>query len=140
MSAPQEDFTDKVLSWPGEYDFDGTFIRAIGQDDGKIISYACTIDGIHCAFVDAPVADWNDVDLEKLGNVDVLVINADDEKKVKDLVEHVDPRYILLIPGKGTLQGVVKACGVSSVVTETTVKIQASTMPTESREVIVLSA
>lgn len=138
LSSPVEEPLEKVVSWPGEYDFDGIFIKGIGQDDGRQVSYAGTIDGVRCAFVNAPIMEWTDADLEKLGTVDVLMIAAQDEKKFKTLVENVDPRIVILFDGEKDLQACIKACGVGSAETLAELKVQAGSLPADTRKVVVL--
>ncbi len=140
LSHPEENLNNKkALSWPGEYDFAGITVRAVGQEDGKQVTYACATGGIRAAFVDTPVLDWTDAQLEKLGDVDVLVIAADNPKKVTALVEAVDPRIVILFETKtGDLAGVAKACGLATFEPVSELKAKPSTLPTDSRQVVVL--
>ena len=140
LSHPEEELTNKkAVSWPGEYDFGGVTVRAIGQQEGKQVSYTCTSGGIRAAFVDAPVLAWADGEIEKLGDIDVLVIAADDAKKVMAVVEAVDPRVIILTETKGgDLAGTAKACGVAAVQPEKEFKVKPGSLPTDSRQVVVL--
>lgn len=140
QSHPEEVLVNKkVVSWPGEYDFSGATVRGIGQEEGKQISYHCNTDGIRAAFIDTPVLTWTDAELEKLGDVDVLVIAADDAKKVTAVVEAVDPRIIVLFKVKGgDLPGVAKACGQASVVSVEELKVKPGSLPQDSRQVVVL--
>ena len=140
LSHPEETLENKkAVSWPGEYDFGGVTVRAVGQEQGKQVSYTCNTGGIRAAFVDAPVLAWSDSEIEKLGDIDVLVIAADDAKKVTTLIEAVDPRIIILTETKdGDLAGTAKACGVASMQPVGEFKVKPATLPTDSRQVIVL--
>ncbi len=140
LSHPEEDFTNKkAVSWPGEYDFGGVTVRAVGQEAGKQVSYACHTENIRVAFVDTPVLDWEDTEIEKLGDVDVLVIAADNPKKITALIESVDPRIIILFEVKGgDLVGAAKACGAAGVAPVSEFKVKPSTLPSDSRQVVVL--
>lgn len=140
LSHPEEELTNKkAVSWPGEYDFGGVTVRAVGQEEGKQVSYVCVTGGIRAAFVDAPVLEWSDSEIEKLGDIDVLVIAADDAKKVTALIESVDPRVIILTETKGgDLSGVAKACGVATIQPEKEFKVKPGSLPTDSRQVVVL--
>lgn len=140
LSHPEEALENKKwVSWPGEYDFSGVTMRAIGQEQGKQVSYHAAGEGIRMAFIDSPVLAWNDSEIEKLGDIDVLVVAADDPKKVMALVEAVDPRVIVLFETeKGDLAGVAKVCGVASVAAVDEFKVKPSTLPTDSRQVVVL--
>jgi hypothetical protein len=140
LSHPEESLVNKkALSWPGEYDFAGITVRAVGQQDGKQVSYLCAEGGIRAAFIDTPVLDWSDAELEKLGDVDVLVVAADNPKKLVPLVEAVDPRIIILIDVKGgDLSGCAKALGQSSVQPVAELKVKPGSLPQDSRQVVVL--
>lgn len=140
LSHPQETLENKKwVNWPGEYDFSGITMRAIGQEEGKQVNYHAATDGIRMAFVDTPVLSWNDTEIEKLGDVDVLVVAADDAKKVLALVEAVDPRVVLLFKVKGgDLAGVAKACGQASVQPVDEFKVKPGSLPQDARQVVVL--
>jgi hypothetical protein len=137
---PEEELkNEKVISWPGEYDFGGISVRAIGQEDGKQVSYACGAEHVNLAFVGAPVLPWSDSEVEKLGDIDVLIVSADNAKKVQDVVESVDPRMVILLETEdGDLAGCMKACGKADAETTKDVKIKKSSLPQDSREVLVL--
>lgn len=136
-SHPEEQYMKNVISWPGEYDFDGIFFKGIGQNDGSQVSYVADIEGVRCAFVDAPVLEWSDSDIEKLGPVDVLVVVPDKEKPVKTLIETVDPRIIIFPSSGGDTAAILKALG-ESAETVGDIKIQTSSLPQDSRKVVVL--
>lgn len=140
LPNPEENLTnEKVVSWPGEYDFGGISVRALGQQDGKQVSYACVAEAVCVAFVGAPVLEWSDTDIEKLGEVDVLVVAAADPKKVQVLIEEIDPRMVVLFEvEKGDLAGVAKACGLAKIDAVKDVKIKKSGLPQDTREVVVL--
>ena len=140
QSHPEESLDDgRVISWPGEYDFQGVTLRSVGQEQGKQVSHAALVDGVRMAFVDTPVLDWSDADVERLGAVDVLVIAADQPKKVMALVEAVDPRIVVLRSVKGgDLAGSAKACGLASPTAVAELKIKAGALPQDSRQVVVL--
>jgi Beta-lactamase superfamily domain len=140
LAHPEEQLSNqKVVSWPGEYDFGGVTVRGIGQEEGKQVSFTCDTENVCVAFIGAPVLEWTDNDVEKLGEVDVLVIAADQPKKVQEVVESVDPRLVVLFEvAKGDLAGVAKACGLASIEKTKDVKIKASTLPSDTRQVVVL--
>jgi hypothetical protein len=140
LSHPEEELTNtKIISWPGEYDFSENTVRAIGQEQGRQISYSCLTEGLRMAFIGTPLLDWTDAELERLGDIDVLVLAADNPKKVMPLVEAVDPRIIILYEVKGgDLAGVAKACGLAQIQPVPEFKIKASSLPTDSRQVVIL--
>ena len=139
QTPEKETVSTKIVSWPGEYDFEGVTVRGIGQEEGKQVSFHCTSDGVRIAFIAAPTLAWSEPEVEKLGEVDILVVPADDAKKVQALVEEVDPRVIVLWQAKGgDLGGVAKACGAAGVEPVSEYKVKASGLPQDSRQVIVL--
>ena len=140
LSHPEEELTDKkVVSWPGEYDFSGISVRGIGQEGGKQISYVCTTENVRIGFIDGPILDWTDIDIQHLGEVDVLVVAADNAKKVVTLVEAVDPRVVILFETKdGDLSGTAKACGTAQIQKVDEFKVKAGSLPQDSRQVVVL--
>lgn len=140
LSHPEESLENKkTVSWPGEYDFGGVMVRAIGQQEGKQVSYTCTTGSIRAAFVDTPVLAWEDAEIERLGDVDVLVIAAADPKKVVSLVEAVDPRIVILTETKdGDLAGCAKALGQSSPTPVSELKVKPGSLPQDSRQLVVL--
>ncbi len=135
-SHPEEEFMKGVISWPGEYDFDGIFFKGIGQSDGSQVSYVADIEGVRCAFVDAPLQEWSDSDIEKLGAVDVLLVMPDKEKAVREFIETVDPR-VIIFPGTGDTAAILKALG-ESAETVSEIKIQSGSLPQDTRKVVVL--
>ena len=140
LSHPEEELINKkAISWPGEYDFSGITLRAIGQEAGRQVSHVCYAEGLRVAFVDTPVLAWTDAEIERLGDVDILVIAADDPKKVQALIESVDPRIIILFEVKdGSLAATAKALGSASPQPMEEFKVKPSTLPTDSRQVVVL--
>lgn len=140
LSNPEEAISDKkFLSWPGEYDFSGMTVRAVGQEEGRQVSYTCNTENMRFAFVSTPVLDWADAEIEKLGDVDVLVVAADNPKKVLALVEAVDPRIIILFSVKGgDLAGTAKACGNASIQPVAELKVKPGSLPSDARQVVVL--
>ncbi len=140
LSHPEEILSSpSVISWPGEYDFLGVTMRGIGQDQGKQVSYQCVADGVRLGFIDAPVLDWTDSDIERLGDVDVLVIAADQPKKVTAIIESIDPRIVVLFDVKdGDTSGVAKALGQPSVSPINELKVKPGSLPQDSRQVVLL--
>lgn len=138
LSKPQEDFDQEMVCWPGEYDIAGVTIRGIGHDDGQQVSYAVEADGYRIAFPSTPLTEWTDSDLEKLGDIHVLVLPAEDAKKAFKLVEDIDPRLLIIVPGPDgkTDQELIKQCGAVGKEIVSDHKLKGS-LPAEGREVVV---
>lgn len=138
LSSPEEVPQEGTISWPGEYDIQEISIRGIGHDDGAQISYVVELDDVRCGFLSSPLQSWSDYELELLGDIDVLVIPADDPKKVQKLVDEIDPRILVPVPNgdASVYDEVLNVCGAKGkeVVSEYKVK----GLPAEGREVVVL--
>jgi hypothetical protein len=143
LSRPEEGEDDTVISWPGEYDIDGVSIRGIGHDGGKQVSYVIECDDIRGAFISSPLHEWNDNELELLGDVDVLCIPADDVKLAQKLIDEIDPRVLIPLPtkDKGTFDDLLKNVGAKGAETVNDYKIKSkSGLPAEGRDLVVLKA
>jgi hypothetical protein len=140
LAAPQENPSNAIISWPGEYDVAGITVRGIGHDEGQRVSYMVEADAIRMAFPNSPLHDWTEEEVAALGDVHVLVLRGDeDTKKAQKLLDEVDPRLLVLIPGEGDKfsDELVKLCGAAGKehVDEHKVK---GTFGAEGREVVVL--
>ena len=138
FAVPEEVPSEGTISWPGEYDIDGIAIRGIGHDEGGHVSYVLEVDGVRYAFLYSPLHDWNDHELELLGDVDVLVLPCDDLKLAQKLVDEIDPRMLIPVKGLGEdhLDDVLNAVGAKGKEVEKEHKIKG--LPSEGREVVVL--
>ena len=101
-----------------------------------------TADNIRCGFVSSPMQEFTEADEEIIGDLDVLVVPAEDVKKVQKLVEDVDPRVVIPINtgDEKIFREVVAVCGGKEVEEVSEVKLKKSSLPTESREVYVLKS
>lgn len=137
LSAPQEERQENVVSWPGEYDYAGITIRGIGQSEGQQVSYLIEIDGVRCAFLSSPLREWKDEDIEKLGDIHILVLPAENPKVAQTLLEDIDPRMLILVQGKnGKVDPeVIKHCGGQGKDVVSELKVKGS-FPAEGREVV----
>lgn len=140
LSAPEEKPAEGRLSWPGEYDVAGVSLRGVGHKEGEQVSWLVNADGHRLYFPSKPLADLTDAQLQHIGDIDVLVVPAEDAKKVQKLVDDLDPRVLLLIEGdKGVDAEVLKVCGAVGKEQVTEYKLKGS-LPAEGREVVVLTA
>ncbi len=141
LPSPQESPSREVISWPGEYDVAGITVKGIGQNEGQKVSYAVDTEDIRFAFPASPLEDWRDEDIERLGDVHVLVLPAEDPKKCQTLLDEVDPRVLFIVPASdGSLHpDVLKACGAADKEHVKEFKLKGS-FGAEGREVVVFSA
>ncbi len=138
---PQEELKEGVISWPGEYDYDGISVRGIGHDEGKLVSYVIEMEGYRCAFLASPLREWTDQEIEVLGDISVLFLPADDAKIAQALLDDIDPRVFVPLPSKDekTFAEVLKISGAQGKEGMSEYKIKGS-LPAEGREVVVLKA
>lgn len=140
-SAPEEQPVAGTISWPGEYDLDGVAIHGIGHGEGSKVSFVVEIDGVRTAFIASPLHDWTDYELELLGEIDVLVLPAEDVKIAQKIIDEVDPRVLIPLPTKegGDFKELLGICGATGKESVDEYKLKSkSALPAEGREVVVL--
>ncbi len=102
---PQNIDAKKVLTLPGEYEISGVLVKSLSQKTKGNIIFKVIFDDlsiVHCGDLD----DTPDKKIfEDLGeDIDILIVNISDKfsaKKVKDLLETIDPR-VAFIGGDAT--------------------------------------
>ena len=141
LPAPEEDPKGKAISWPGEYDIGGVAIKGIGQKEGQQVSYVLQMDEYRVAAPSCPLEEWSQEDIERLGDVAVLILPAENPKQAQALIDEVDPRMLVLVPGSdGTLDpDVMKTAGATGKEPVAEHKLKGA-LPAEGREVLVMSA
>lgn len=143
LSTPEEEPKAPTISWPGEYDVGGVAIRGVGHKEGQQVSYALQFDDVRVAVASVPLDEWSQADIERLGDVHVLVLPAENAKQAQSLVDEVDPRAIVLVPGSDDTMhpDVMKAVGAVGKEPVAEYKLKsAGSLPQEGREVVILSA
>ena len=141
-ALPKDGNSNDEVSWPGEYDFGGVTIRALGKGETDQVNYIISTEEMRCGFLSSPLFELTEQDTEVIGDLDVLVIPAEDVKAVQLFVDEVDPRVVIPIKMKDekTYREVVAACGGKDVEEVKEVKLKKGSLPTETREVYVLKA
>jgi hypothetical protein len=141
LSVPEEDPKGTAISWPGEYDVGGVAIRGVGQSEGQHVSYTMQMDDFRVALPSGPLEEWSQSDIERLGDVQVLVLPAESPKIAQSLIEEIDPRLLVIVAGSdGSMHpDVLKAAGATGKEPVTEYKLKGG-LPAEGREVIILSA
>ncbi|MFH0851865.1 MAG: MBL fold metallo-hydrolase [Candidatus Peregrinibacteria bacterium] len=138
FAHPDEEPPERTISWPGEYDFNGIYVRGLGHEEGRQVSYVINADGIRCLFLSSPLHSLSDTELEWIGDIDVLVLPIDDVKIVQHLIDVVDPRVLIPLATKEdkAFQEVLKICG--AVGKEVIDEYKVKGLPAEGREVVLL--
>jgi hypothetical protein len=141
LAAPEEQPPKEAISWPGEYDIAGITVRGVGQLEGQKVSYLVEADGVRCAFPASPLEEWSEYDIERLGDVHVLVLPGENLKACQQLIDEIDPRILILVPAKdGTIHpDVLKHCGAQDKEAVSEFKLKGA-LPAEGREVVVFKA
>jgi len=140
IAHPEEEPTDGVISWPGEYDFDGLSVRGIGHGEGDKASFVIDVDHVRCAFLASPLEELSDHILEILGDIDVLFLPADDAKLGQKIIDQLDPRVLipLEMKDKDAYSDLLDKCGVKDKNAESEYKIKGrSSLPAEGREIVI---
>jgi len=142
LPKPREEAPKEVISWPGEYSLQGVAIRGVGQEEGKFVSYVLSIDGVRVGVLASPLHEWSEDELRALGNMDVLVVPADDVKRVTKIVEEVDCPVIIPLQtsDETTFKEVLKALGGDGAKAEKELKLKPGSIKAESRKVYVLKS
>jgi hypothetical protein len=140
VSKPEEEFNADIVCWPGEYDIAGVTVRGIGHEEGQQVSYVVEADGYRIAFPSTPLQEFTDGDLEKMGDVQALVLPAEDAKKAIKILEEIDPRVLFVVPGSdGKIdQDFLKQAGAMGKEHVKEYKLKGA-LPMEGREVVVFS-
>lgn len=143
-----------LIHHAGEYEVKGMFVhgvRAPRKDGTDHTIYRISAEGIRIAFLGAIDRELKDKELEKLGNIDILILPVGgnsvlSKEKANDVVSQVEPR--LVIPSyfdtkgvKMKLDGVDGFCKELSCPTEEVnkLKISKSSLPQDDINVAVLS-
>ncbi|HCI04123.1 MAG: hypothetical protein QF755_00810 [Candidatus Peribacteraceae bacterium] len=141
MAHSEEEPGEGVISWPGEYDFDGLSVRGIGHGEGDKVSFVIDVDYVRCAFLASPLEELSDHILELLGDIDVLFLPADDAKLGQKIIDQLDPRALipLEMKDKDAYSDLLDKCGAKGNSPEKEFKVKGrGGLRAEGREVVVL--
>lgn len=148
-----------IVHMPGEYETKGVFIYGIpafhdnkeGRERGNIIMFKINTEDLTVAHLGDLGHELNDEQLDKLGNVDILLIPVGgnytiDAKKATEIISAIEPRIVIpmhyQIPGlKSKLDSVeifVKESGLPSEKMDK-LKIAKKDLPAEETKIIILN-
>ena len=141
LQHPEDMPSNVRISWPGEYDFSGIAVTGIGQNEDSTVSYVLHVDHLGIAFISSPLQDWSGHDIETLSTVDILVIPAGPAKLVQKLVEDLDPRVLVVFPGKNPehMSETLQITGAMGKEVQSVYKLKGA-LPMEGRENVILGA
>lgn len=149
-----------VIDIPGEYETKGVFIYGIksfhddkeGTERGVNTIHRIHAEGLTIGHLGDLGSDLDDKQLEKLGNIDILMIPVGgvytiDAKKANELISKIEPRIIIpmhyKVSGlKDKLDGLDKFLKVSGLPSEEMdkLKVTKKDLPQEETKVVVLKA
>jgi len=155
------DGNPKVIDFPGEYEIGGTFIEGIptfhdgsqGSERGENIVFSFYMEDIHVVHLGDLGHKLNDEQLDKIGDVDILMIPVGgvytiDAAQAQDVIEEIEPRIVIpmhyqmegidISGGIAPVTGFLKAMGVGEPKTEESLKISKATLPQEGMDIVVL--
>ncbi len=145
-----------LIADPGEYEVKGVFVNGIqdqkaGEGAERPVLYRIFSEGMSVAFLGQLHRKPTDMELEGLGNIDILLLpvgggDAFDAEMAADVISLVEPRVVIplnyAIPGLkaklGTVDQFCKHLGVCKREDMTKFKIQKKDLPPEDMLVAVL--
>lgn len=121
-----------LIDGPGEYEVKGTMITGVPADEDTI--YSLKVDGVAVGIVGS-VSGLSDAQIEDLGQIDVLTLQASDPAAAAKIVSQLEPKYV--VPLGGDNEAFLKEMGASPEPVSK-LKLNAKEMPLETT-VVVLS-
>jgi len=152
--------TPFVISGPGEYEIKGVFIKGIssfhdnveGKERGTNTIYTISAEGLKfCHLGDLGQKQLTDEQLEKIGNVDILMIPVGgqftiDSQDAQRIISQIEPKIVIpmhyeLPKLKIKLENVskfLKAMGKNSVTSQDKLIVKSSSLSENGTEIIIL--
>lgn len=94
--APKGVEAKKLLTLPGEYEISNVLVKSIAQKNDNNVIFKIVMDDLSVIYCGEMTEMPNKDLFEKLGeDIDVLIVNISEKfpaKKIKDLLETIDPR------------------------------------------------
>jgi hypothetical protein len=111
VEVPEVTTDVKYFSWPGDFEVKGVSIYSLVQypeeqdEDKKYNVLVIGIDGLRLAYIRNLSKEMHSDLIEKIGDIDLLVISAaDDEKVVTNTLEEIEPKALLPLISKTDLK------------------------------------
>lgn len=152
VEAPRDPVSSVYdVSWPGEYETQDCLVVGVeaphSSDDVLETMYAITLpEGITVGFIGAVAKRPESKSIEKLGNIDVLLLSIDEHSEMKaqdfvGIVEEVEGRIVVPFYTKEeSLASFSKALAETLPEAQKSLKIQKSQIATEGTTYVVLLA
>jgi hypothetical protein len=87
----------RLFSWPGEYEVKSVAVHAIiAEEEGKSLLFVIYADDFKICVLPKLKQELHSDLIEKIGDVDLLIVNAEtDEKVLRATIEEIEPKAIL---------------------------------------------
>lgn len=130
--------SNKCVTWPGEYELSGVYVKGIESDDGATI-FEVQVEGVNIVHSGQASVIKSET-LDSLGNVDILILPMSDDSldldKAKNLVNALEPRVI--IPVGPNKQSFLSENATDSLEQISKYTISKTKLPAENTEIICL--
>lgn len=135
-----------MIEHAGEYESKGIFVkgvRAKKDDKTEHTIYKISVEDMAIAFLGSIDRILSDKELDKLGNIDILILPIGgekmlDAKKAAEVVQQVEPRVVIPAYGKSGAEAFCKELG-CPLETQSKYKVTASKLPQDEMLVVNLS-
>lgn len=133
----------RIFDWPGEYEAKGVLLTGIDTGEQNTILFQIEIDGFRLAHLGHLRDKLSEEMIEKLGDVDVLLIpvgggEAIDHKLAHEVIEQVDPRMVIPMNYEDS-SAFLKEVGTYSEPRESLVLKNRGELPEENMQFVVLN-
>lgn len=91
VSASGSVFT---INTPGEYDIKGIFIQGFNFSNKKV-SYLINIENITFCYLENLKKDLNDIQIEKLNEIDVLLLDITEINLALRILKQIEPKMVI---------------------------------------------
>jgi L-ascorbate metabolism protein UlaG (beta-lactamase superfamily) len=123
-----------VVQGPGEYEVKEVFIKGIYSSEATI--YILESEEMRfCHLGNLGQKELTDEQLEKIGQIDVLMISAGDE--AQKIIGQIEPKIVIPM-NYDNVEKFLKTMGKKSVVPQDKFVVKTSTLPTDGMEIVVL--
>ncbi|MDD2646490.1 MAG: MBL fold metallo-hydrolase [Patescibacteria group bacterium] len=89
-----------LIDSPGEYEVKGVFVLGVKTGSNKII-YQIEVDGVKIGYLGEINKTLNDTELDKVDNIDVLIIPVGDKKntlgskEAAEIIREIEPKIVI---------------------------------------------
>jgi hypothetical protein len=130
--------SESRLTWPGEYELQGSMFKGIDVDHTSVI-FTAQVEGVHIVHLGQAHNIGPDT-LDQIDTIDVLILPISDAyfspEEAKKFLANVETRIV--IPVGDQVSQFLPLVGASEVIPQMKVKLSKSSLPIDKMEVIIL--